>query len=559
MLLISKIPPFFDPWRWSRLEIDEGVEVKDSEGTKRRRATRGTIMPKPLDHESINENVKKVAYAVRGELYLRASELQKEGKKIIFTNVGNPHALGQKPLTFPRQVVALCQAPFLLDDPNVGLVFPADAIARAKHYLSLTSGGLGAYSDSRGLPGIRKEVAEFIERRDGYPSNPDLIFLTDGASKGVMQMLNTIIRNEKDGILVPVPQYPLYSATIQLYGGSLVPYYLDEESNWGLDLNNVRQSVMQARSKGITVRAMVIINPGNPTGQCLSEANLRELLRFCLYENLVLLADEVYQQNIYQDERPFISAKKILLDMGLPISKEVQLVSFHTVSKGYWGECGQRGGYFEMTNLPPETVDEVYKVASVSLSPNVPGQIFLGLMVNPPKPGDISYLKFTEESKAVLGSLRKRARIMTDGFNSCRNVVCNFTEGAMYSFPQIRLPPKAIEAAKKAGKVPDVFYCLKLLEATGISTVPGSGFGQKEGVFHLRTTILPAEEEMPAIMASFKKFNDEFMEQYEGYRGYSRMLRAAPPKRHLLWAVVDLDELGPGCDIDGHRGLYVTR
>ncbi|XP_047318808.1 glutamate--glyoxylate aminotransferase 2 [Impatiens glandulifera] len=476
-----------------------------------------------LDYESLNENVKKVQYAVRGELYLRASELQKEGKKIIFTNVGNPHALGQKPLTFPRQVVALCQAPFLLDDPNVGLVFPADAIARAKHYLSLTSGGLGAYSDSRGLPGIRKEVADFIERRDGHPSDPELIFLTDGASKGVMQMLNTIIRGPHDGILVPVPQYPLYSAAISLFGGSLVPYYLEETENWGLDITNLRESVASARSKGVTVRAMVIINPGNPTGQCISEANLKEILHFCHKEKLVLLGDEVYQQNIYQDERPFISARKVLLDMGGRISKELQLVSFHTVSKGYWGECGQRGGYFEMTNIPPQSVDEIYKVASISLSPNVPGQIFMGLMMNPPKPGDISYDQFIRESKGILESLRKRAHIMTDGFNSCKNVVCNFTEGAMYSFPQIRLPPKAIEAAKKAGKVPDVFYCLRLLEATGISTVPGSGFGQKEGVFHLRTTILPAEEDMPAIMDSYKKFNDEFMAQYEDNRGYSRM------------------------------------
>ncbi|XP_065874503.1 glutamate--glyoxylate aminotransferase 2 [Euphorbia lathyris] len=481
------------------------------------------MAPKPLDYESLNENVKKVQYAVRGELYLRASELQKEGKKIIFTNVGNPHALGQKPLTFPRQVIALCQAPFLLDDPNVGLMFPADAIAKAKHYLSLTSGGLGAYSDSRGIPGIRKEVAEFIERRDGHPSDPELIFLTDGASKGVMQMLSSIISSARDGILVPVPQYPLYSAAISLFGGSLVPYFLEETANWGLDVNDLRNAVSEARSKGITVKAMVIINPGNPTGQCLSAANLREILSFCYKENLVLLGDEVYQQNIYQDERPFISSKKVLMDMGLPLSKEVQLVSFHTVSKGYWGECGQRGGYFEMTNIPPQTVDEIYKVASVSLSPNVPAQIFMGLMVNPPKPGDISYDQFIRESKGILESLRRRAKLMTDGFNSCRNVVCNFTEGAMYSFPQIRLPPRAIEAAKAAGKVPDVFYCLKLLEATGISTVPGSGFGQKEGMFHLRTTILPAEQDMPGIMASFKKFNDEFMEEYEDHRGYSRM------------------------------------
>ncbi|XP_073129729.1 glutamate--glyoxylate aminotransferase 2 [Henckelia pumila] len=480
-------------------------------------------MSKSMDYENLNENVKKCQYAVRGELYLRASELQKEGKKIIFTNVGNPHALGQKPLTFPRQVVALCQAPFLLDDPNVGLIFPADAIARAKHYLSMTPGGLGAYSDSRGLPGVRKEVAEFIERRDGYPSDPELIFLTDGASKGVMQILNAIIRGPVDGILVPVPQYPLYSATISLLGGTLVPYYLEETANWGLDVVNLNQSIAKARSQGTTVRAMVIINPGNPTGQCLSEANLREVLKFCYQNNLVLIGDEVYQQNVYQDERPFISSRKVLMDMGPPISKELELVSFHTVSKGYFGECGQRGGYFEMTNISPKTVEEIYKVASISLSPTVPGQIFMGLMVNPLKPGDISYEKFISESKGILESLRRRARIMTDGFNSCRNVVCNFTEGAMYSFPQIRLPPKALETAKKAGKVPDVFYCLKLLEATGISTVPGSGFGQKEGVFHLRTTILPAEEDMPEIMASFKKFNDEFMEQYEDYRGYSRM------------------------------------
>ncbi|MCI31637.1 alanine-2-oxoglutarate aminotransferase 2, partial [Trifolium medium] len=99
---------------------------------------------------------------------------------------------------------------------------------------------------------------------------------------------------------------------------------------------------------------MVIINPGNPTGQCLSAENLREVLQFCYDENLVLLGDEVYQTNIYQDERPFISSKKVLMDIGPPLSKEVQLVSFHSVSKGYLGECGQRGGYFEMTNIPPE-------------------------------------------------------------------------------------------------------------------------------------------------------------------------------------------------------------
>lgn len=83
--------------------------------------------------------------------------------------------------------------------------------------------------------------------------------------------------------------------------------------------------------------------------------------------------------------------------------------------------------------------------------------------------------------------------------------------GAMYSFPQLRLPPKAIEAAKAAGKAPDVFYCLRLLEATGISTVPGSGFGQAEGTFHLRTTILPREEKMAEFVDKFRKFHGRSM------------------------------------------------
>ena len=138
-------------------------------------------------------------------------------------------------------------------------------------------------------------------------------------------------------------------------------------------------------------------------------------------------------------------------------------------------------------------------------------------MVNPPKPGDESFELYVKERTSEIASLRRRAQIVTDGFNSLEGVTCNFTEGAMYSFPrvgvhgmhssthhalcphsfacpQIRLPPKAIEAAKKLGKAPDVLYCLRLLEATGISTVPGSGFGQEEGTFHLRTTILPREE-----------------------------------------------------------------
>lgn len=367
----------------------------------------------------LNKNLRDAQYAVRGELYLRAMELTKEGKEITFTNgetlaancvlrggastpplapsnprpshaynsllslapsllppqprptVGNPHQLGQKPMTFFRQVLSLCHAPFLLQHPKVGELFPADAIARAKDVLKkIGGGGLGAYSDSRGYPWLRQEIADYIQRRDGHPSNPENIFVTDGASVCVRMALNGIIRDERDAILVPIPQYPLYSAAIKLYGGSLVGYFLDEPSGWQLDFKDLKESLYRAREQGKDCRALVFINPGNPTGQCLSRKTLEQLAQFAFEERLVLLADEVYAENIYQDERPFVSMKKVLMEMGGDISKQQELISFHSVSKGPYGECGMRGGYMEMTNVHQGTIDEMYKVRRPeSLSP----------------------------------------------------------------------------------------------------------------------------------------------------------------------------------------------
>eukprot|EP00873_Tetraselmis_striata_P001310 jgi/Tetstr1/421574/TSEL_012518.t1 len=414
----------------------------------------------------LNANMKKTQYAVRGELYLRAEELRRQGKEIIFTNVGNPQALGQIPLTFSRQVMALVTgAHFMLKDPEFRKLFKEDVIERAEKMMGMIPGGVGAYSDSRGALGIRQE-------------------------------------------------YPLYSASIQLYGGTLIPYALDESKGWSMDIPGMTKVVEDARAAGKNVRAMVFINPGNPTGQCLSKDNLKELVKFAYDQKIILLCDEVYQENIYQDERPFVSARAVAHDMGEPYRSGLEMMCFHTVSKGAVGECGLRGGYVEMVNIHQGAVDEVYKIASINLSPNVPGQVAMSLMVNPPKPGMPSYEAFKAEKQLILDTLRERAHIMTDGFNSLEGVTCNFTEGAMYSFPQIRLSDKAMAAAAEAGKPADVFYCLKLLEATGISTVPGSGFGQAAGTFHLRTTILPPVEKMKEVVARLQKFHAEFMDQY---------------------------------------------
>jgi len=476
-------------------------------------------MAKSLTVATMNENMRKCKYEVRGEIYLAAVKRSQQGKEVIYTNVGNPQALGQPPLTFNRQVMALLMAPFLMEDPAVARSFPPDVIARAKLYLSKLNGGLGAYSDSKGNPYVRQEIAEFITRQTGAVSSPDNIFISNGASECVRMLLFALIRGPTDGIMVPIPQYPLYSASIALYGGELVPYYLDEESGWSLDVNELQRSLDESKSKGILTRALVFINPGNPTGQCLTEENIRDLIQFCHRNRLILCADEVYQENIYNTSRPFISARGVLDRMPEPFRSSVEIASFHTVSKGAYGECGLRGGYMELHNMDPAAVDEIYKVASINLCPNVPGQVALGMMVNPPKPGDASYALFRQEKDALIESLKRRARLITDAFNSLEGVVCQETEGAMYSFPRITLPPAAIAAAKKMGKAPDVMYCLELLDETGLSCVPGSGFEQAPGTFHIRTTILPQEEKFDDIINRFVTFHRGFMRRYAGVSG----------------------------------------
>ncbi|GBF93162.1 alanine aminotransferase [Raphidocelis subcapitata] len=469
---------------------------------------------KVLHPDLINPNILKTQYAVRGEIYLKAEQMRREGRDIIFTNIGNPHNLGAKPKTFTRQVVALCAAPFLLDDPRTAELFPPDAIERARKLSSAFTGGIGSYSDSRGNPLIRSEVAAFIEARDGHAANPDHIFLTDGASPAVKIMLNALIRDADDAVLVPIPQYPLYSAAIQMFGGTLIPYDLDEAAGWALSAGALRAAVRSARAAGKCVRALALISPGNPTGQCLGEDNMRELINFAYNERILLMADEVYQELTYRPDRPFVSARKVLLDMGEPYASAVELVSFHSVSKGTSGECGLRGGYLEMTNILPATVEQLYKVSSVNLCPNSVGQIAVSCMVNPPAAGAPSAAGWAGEREAELQSLARRARMVTEAFNSLDGVSCNPTEGAMYAFPRLMLPPRAVAAAKAAGRAPDVYYCLRLLDETGVVTVPGSGFGQAEGTFHLRTTILPREEKMAEFVDKFRSFHTKFMAEF---------------------------------------------
>jgi alanine transaminase len=149
------------------------------------------------------------------------------------------------------------------------------------------------------------------------------------------------------------------------------------------------------------------------------------------------------------------------------------------------------------------------------MCPNVDGQIFVDLLVKPPKEGDASYKKFCQERDDIMASLKRRAEKLVKTLNTLEGVSCNPTEGAMYAFAKITVPQRAVQEAEQKKITPDALYCFAMLEQTGVVCVPGSGFGQKSGEYHFRTTILPPEDKIEAVTERVGKFHQDFMAKYK--------------------------------------------
>lgn len=477
-----------------------------------------------LNIDNINPHVRAAEYAVRGELAVKSEQYRAKINKgdtaglpfdsVISANIGNPQQLDQKPITFFRQVLSLVEYPVLLEHEDVlleKLGYKKDVVERARWLLKQV-GSVGAYSASAGAHGIRESVAKFIERRDGHPADPNSIYLTAGASAGVNTLLHIICAGPQTGVLVPIPQYPLYTATLSLLNAHCVPYYLDESKHWATDISSIENQLADAQKNDIDVRAICIINPGNPTGASLSYEDVKATIKLAAKEKLVIIADEVYQTNVFIGK--FHSFKSVLRDLQKEepgTYDNVELCSLHSVSKGIVGECGHRGGYFELVGFDPEVVEQIYKFISITLCAPVVGQCLVEMMVNPPKSGEPSFELYETETTGIAKGLQERATALYKAFNEMEGVTCGDPQGAMYLFPTIKLPKKAIEAAEKEGRSADEFYSLRMLDATGVCVVPGSGFGQKEGTLHFRTTFLaPGTDWVNRIKTFHEKFMDEF-------------------------------------------------
>jgi hypothetical protein len=168
------------------------------------------------NEESMSQSLRRMQYAVRGEVVMRADALAAQGREILYTNIGNPHQVGQQPISYFRQVLALCDLPAALgvDHPAVYQLFPKDVVERAKEYRAIIGpSGTGAYTHSQGILGLRQHVAAFIQARDAYPAYPGNIFLTNGASSAIAMVLQGLLANNNDAVMIPIPQYPIYSGT----------------------------------------------------------------------------------------------------------------------------------------------------------------------------------------------------------------------------------------------------------------------------------------------------------------------------------------------------------
>lgn len=469
---------------------------------------------------TVNPNLVAMEYAVRGPIPQRAAALRAEGRDIIPCNIGNPQALGQPPITYYRQVLGLLEEPWRVErerrlrsaGAGRGLaekdLVPEEVLETAERLLAGLGTGLGAYSDSQGPRFIREAVARYIDARDAGPggaparaADPDRIFLTNGASEGVMHVLEILLSGPEDGILVPIPQYPLYSAAIRRCGGVQVDYYPDEESGWALRRDLLEEAHEQAASRGVRLKAIVVINPGNPTGAILPEQSVREVIDFARERRLAVIADEVYQHNLYGQK--WVSFAEVLGQ-----DAEVPVFSLHSTSKGYYGECGQRGGYLEVRNPPAlqgtplSFLEVLYKRASVSLCPNTPGQALTYLIVTPPEAGGAVHARFAAERDAILASLHDKATTIRRALDEMEGVTCAGHIGGMYLFPRLHTLPVGTD---------DYAYCMALLEETGLVTVNGAGFGQRPGTHHLRIAFLPPRQMLDEVLPRWIAFHNRYV------------------------------------------------
>ncbi|UYV81390.1 GPT2 [Cordylochernes scorpioides] len=398
----------------------------------------------------------------------------------------------------------------------------------------------GRLTPPAGLSVVRQQVARYLTERDSEPADWRDVFLSSGATDGIRSMLALLNCPAEDakppGVLIPVPQYPLFSSTVAEFGMYQISYHLDEGKDWAVDMAELQRALENARPH-CEPRVLVVINPGNPGGFVLSRKDIEDIIKLAHRENLFILADEVYQYNVYSEELEFVSFKKVLRSLDQPWASEVALASFMSGSKGYMGECGARSGFCEVINIDDETRGILTHLLASRVCPSTLGQVCALLsdcfpsfgvahgtlrllhiamlyyrveqvitfcITYHPQPDEPSHARFCQERASILRGLGQRADLCYDKLNS--------TYIFSISSSSVDL---SFLCGQERGLTPDELYTLEMLETCGVCVLPGYLFGQRENTFHFRLTFLPQEPQLRIILERIVQFHGSFMEKYK--------------------------------------------
>ena len=388
--------------------------------------------------------VDRFTYAIRN-IVAEARKVEQAGTRVRYLNIGDPNQFGF--VTPPHLIEAVDKA--MRDGHN-------------------------GYTASAGILTAREAVAADFDRR-GVPISPDRVLITSGTSEGLELALTAIV-DEGESVLVPSPTYPLYTAVLAKIGAEPQYYRTDPAQQWLPDLDDIRRQITPA------TRALVVIDPNNPTGAIYPDDVRRELIAIADQHGLVILADEVYGDLAYAGPVPPMAS----LDRDAPI------ISYSSLSKAYLAP-GWRAGWMAVGRTPrlDGALGAIKKLADGRLCSPGPMQYAVTAALT----GDRSH------QRTFRSELERRATLTTTRLNAIEGLRCVQPRGAFYAMPQVALPP---------GKT-DADYILALLRSTGILCVYGSGFGTRPEDGFFRVVFLAAPAELESIYDDVADFTREYL------------------------------------------------
>ena len=405
---------------------------------------------KPLQKSAKLNNV---LYDVRGPIVDAAKQMEDEGQKIIKLNIGN-------------------MAPFGFDAPEE---IQQDMIRNLPD-----SAG---YSDIKGIFAARKAVMHYTQQQGIEGVTLDDIYLGNGASELIVMATNALL-DQGDELLVPMPDYPLWTAATSLSGGKPVHYLCEEDNNWLPSLDDIRAKITP-RTRGI-----VVINPNNPTGVLYPDDLLRGIIAIAREHSLVLLVDEVYDKVLYDDVKHTALAS---------LSTDVLTLTFNSLSKAY-RSCGYRAGWMIVSGPKHDAKDYIEglnMLANLKLGSNVPGQWAIQTALG-------GYQSINDLIKPG-GRLRRQRDLAYELITAIPGVTCVKPQAALYMFP--RLDPAMYPIAD------DRQFFMDVLRATRVMLVQGSGFNYPDNQ-HFRIVFLPHEDDLRQAIGRLAGFLEKYRQQH---------------------------------------------